>query len=312
MGALVMRQCFALAACIGLGALSPPVQADDTKAPVRRANPLPDFGPDEVVLETGGTVRGTIITLEPGQRVVLEVFGEKAPRTILWEHIHGVEPGKFAGRDESAEQKAALDDAAGALQDATEASDERPLPRGVVRLHIETEDPNVAVFELKEGADLEDALEDEEAEHRREVCRMPCDALIDGRDGRVFWFDGEGVETSDEFTLRDRQGTITANVAVGRQQSKSGGKALTVTGLSLAGGSVPFIALGIIQTGQMDDLGEGDSMLGFGVALASVGVLLTAIGVPFWASHDTEFELQETSTDSPPRPLAGNPFSFAW
>jgi len=217
-------------------------------------------------------VRGTIISLEPGHQVVIEVFGEDAHRTIVWSDVFRVEPRKFAS-DESARLPSEVDEA---LREAIEVSEEEPLPKGVIRLHIETDDP-----------------------------------VIDARGGRTFRFGGRGVTSSDEFTLGNRRGRLTAKVSAGRSGLKTLGKALAWVGVGTAGLGAAFVTDGVISKDNMGQTDETTARaFSVGGVMTGAGVILTAIGFPLAAQNYTEFELHEASTDSP-RMVAGNPLSWA-
>src|SRR5689334_7458739 len=54
-------------------------------------------GNDEVTLKNGGSLRGTLISSEPGLSVKLLELGGKEPRVIPWADVDHVERGRFAG-----------------------------------------------------------------------------------------------------------------------------------------------------------------------------------------------------------------------
>src|SRR3954466_16159492 len=55
-----------------------------------------DLGNDEVTLKNGGSVRGTVVSSEPGTSVKIIEMGEKTVRVIPWAQVSDVERGKYA------------------------------------------------------------------------------------------------------------------------------------------------------------------------------------------------------------------------
>lgn len=55
-----------------------------------------DVGQDEVTLNNGGSIRGTLISSEPGTSVKILEAGQKEPRVIPWSQVSDVERGKYA------------------------------------------------------------------------------------------------------------------------------------------------------------------------------------------------------------------------
>ena len=55
-------------------------------------------GPDEVTLKNGGTIRGTIVSSEPGTSVKIIEMGQTQTRILPWSQVSDVEKGKYAPR----------------------------------------------------------------------------------------------------------------------------------------------------------------------------------------------------------------------
>jgi hypothetical protein len=56
------------------------------------------LGRDEVVLKNGGTIRGTVVSIEPGSKVVIVEVGSKDPRTPRWAEVADVQKNRYAER----------------------------------------------------------------------------------------------------------------------------------------------------------------------------------------------------------------------
>ncbi|NUO54559.1 MAG: hypothetical protein HOV80_37430 [Polyangiaceae bacterium] len=92
-------------------------------------------GNDEVLLKSGGSLRGTVVAVEPGTQVVFLVSGEKNPRTLPWAEVADVEKGKYGGGDEDEPKEKRRKEA----EEEEETDDEPARGAGKVRLHIETD-----------------------------------------------------------------------------------------------------------------------------------------------------------------------------
>ncbi len=139
------------------------------------------------------------------------------PSAVLLALLLAVAPHARAAEGDD-EPKPATDPAPS--PDAEEAAETRPAapaPRrdhaaGAVRVHIETKHPGVELREEQPGA-----------ESFVVVCRQPCDRVVDGRDGRSFFFAGEGITPSPTFALDRRRGDVTAAVKPGSAGLRTGG-----------------------------------------------------------------------------------------
>ena len=81
---------------------------------------------------------------------------------------------------------------------------------GAPRVHVVTTDRQVILFREPSPAERE-TLGPAYRPLGVPVCRAPCDRVIDGRAGQVFWF-GRGARPSSGFLLRDRAGDLTLEV----------------------------------------------------------------------------------------------------
>ena len=72
----------------------------------------------------------------------------------------------------------------------------------------------------------------------RPVCIPPCDQVVDGSQGNSFFFNGDGVVKSRDFSLSDYGGDVVARVKPGRSGLRVGGiVVMSLGGVGLAGGA---------------------------------------------------------------------------
>ncbi len=250
-----------------------------------------DPGADEVSLKNGGTIRGTVVSSEPGTSVKILEMGAKEPRTIPWSQVSDVERGKYAPRTEP------QPGAAGPGYIAPAAPQAIPMPEpalgemGVVRLHIESSEP-VQVFEHAAPQVAGVGGYTVVIDNSRLVCASPCDRVIDGRLGQRFSARGDfpGVKS---FTLSGFKDDLALDVKPGSNGMRSGGiVATTLGGIGLVTGVTTFL-LGTVFSST--DTGGGSSgngaktagvgiMVGSGVALVG-GIVLLATSGTSWKLH---------------------------
>jgi hypothetical protein len=234
-----------------------------------------DLGPDEVTLKNGGMLRGDVISVEPGTKVVLMEAGASAPRTIPWAEVADVERGKFA------------DDGGEDAPDKGEASDKEAAPSsgkaGVSRVHILSEEK----VQLHEELDTQYAQAGAYAvalTRGRVACTSPCDQTIDGSRGQKFVVAGDGVPASKPFYLNESSGETTVKVEPGSTGRATGGGVLVTVGTLGA-----LTAATLLIVGGVSDSGSNLSTIG-GVTLGASATALVG-GIVLIATSGTDVEI---------------------
>jgi hypothetical protein len=248
-------------------------------------------GEDEVTLKNGGTIRGTVVSSEPGASVKIIELGAKEVRVIPWAEVSDVERGKFAPK--SAPQPGPAGPGYGAAPPPTPIPAPEPTlgAPGVVRLHVESPTP---VRVVAEGATTYGAVRGYgfAIQEIRHVCASPCDKVIDGSDGRRFSLSPEDMPPPDPFTFTQMTGDVTLRVEPGSYGRRTGGSWLTVLGGTavLLGGSFLLVDAVVSSStdslsGEAQDEGGGGfttvgvaSLIGGGAALVGGIVLLATSG----------------------------------
>ncbi len=82
---------------------------------------------------------------------------------------------------------------------------------GVVQLNIKSPNPKLVVYE-KVDAQAESG---DDIFANRLFCQTPCSRLVDGRDGRSFYFGGPGISPSESFRIDNTNGELHFNVSPG-------------------------------------------------------------------------------------------------
>jgi hypothetical protein len=235
-----------------------------------------DLGPDEVTLKNGGMLRGDVISVEPGTKVVLMEAGSKAPRSIPWAEVADVERGKY------------IDDGNAEATDKGEASDKEAAPpsgkAGVSRVHIQSDEK----VQLHEELDSEYAQVGAYAvavTRGRVACTSPCDQTIDGSRGQKFVVAGDGVPASKPFYLNESSGETTVRVDPGSTGRAAGGGVLVTVGTLGAITAATLLIVGAVSDSASSNL----TTIG-GVTLGASATALVG-GIVLIATSGTDVEI---------------------
>ena len=233
-------------------------------------------GPDEVTLKNGGTVRGTVVSSEPGVSVKIIEMGGKETRVIPWGEVSDVERGKYLPKAQA--QPGPAGPGYGGAPPPQPQPVAPPAPQmgspGVVRLHIESPE-TVRLFEHAPLTYAQVGAYGVVIDQRRQICVSPCDEVIDGRRGQIFSAAGD-FPGSKSFTLAERQGDVELTVDPG----SSGLRTLGVVTVALGGaailGGILVAVLGSISVPETvcDESGCHDKPEDKSVSPAAIGLLV--------------------------------------
>ncbi len=147
--------------------------------------------------------------------------------------------------------------------------------RGVSRIHIETSEPDVTLRATSDGM-------------LTDICRAPCDTIVDGRGGREFFFDGPGVTPSNRFSLAQETGDVAIKVHAGNGRLASAGGTMLVTGLLL----VVVVAPPLMFAADAAADGNHVPGLAYLATLTGLGVASTVVGGILMNAHRTTYQFQ--------------------
>ncbi len=269
-----------------------------------------DAGNDEVALKNGGSIRGTVVSSEPGVSVKVIELGQKETRTIPWEQVAGVQRDKFAPK--TITEPANADPPYGgygltpspmpipvyrvpAPPTPVPVPESVPVPPlgspGVVRLHIDSP-VFVQVRSRTYGIQLG-------ASPLVPVCASPCDKIIDGSRGDLFEASGE-FSGASHFGLSNMRGDVELTV---RPESKGlalGGSLMDVFGtlgiLAGTGVAIGGAASGSSPTYDANGNKNGttaSSLIPIGIGTALGGVAMLAGGIIMGVYSSTTFDLHQ-------------------
>jgi hypothetical protein len=255
-----------------------------------------EAGHDQVTLKNGGSIRGTIVSSEPGVAVKIIEMGQKEPRSIPWAQVSDVERDKYPSQTETVQPASAGPGyAAGSPAEPVAAPEPEMGSPGVVRLHVDSPEPvNVASRRTAQGSVNGYGFV---VEQLTPVCVSPCDRVIDGSHGQEFVASGD-FPGYKRFTLNGMKGDV--DLAV--QPGNKGLRALGLTGdilgglgvltggiLALTGGLTSSDGLGGASSGMSGLTRTGLIMLGSSAVVLTGGIIATvASGTKFQLSNKEE------------------------
>ncbi|UQA59204.1 hypothetical protein [Polyangium aurulentum] len=221
------------------------------------------YGPDEVLLENGGMLRGTVVAMEPGRAVTLFVMLTGEQRVLPWAEVARVDRGKHpapaaqtpADRTEEADRKA---------RDAELAHTRGE--RGVVRVHIDSDNPGVQLYRLNTsptpGVPMNTTSSLLPLPASELLCLAPCDKVVDGRLGQQFFFAGKDMPASSTFQVFSRAGALAARVEPGSDGRVIAGLLLDVTGACTLTLGIGITILGFVDADRQKRNPDGTPMIG--------------------------------------------------
>ncbi len=249
-------------------------------------------GGDQVDLKNGGMLRGTIVSLEPGKEVVILVQGTGEQRGIPWGEVAGTRRGSEGPPGPPPLPPPPPGPGLILGSEVTGPSD------GAPRVHIQTEWPGLGLHEVVTSIAVVGYGGAAYGQISRPVCMAPCDRVIDGRAGQLFFFAGEGATPSSRFHLAGRGPEVAVEVQPGSLGKRFGGWLMTGFGAAAVVTSVTLFILGSSSTSL-----EGDTfvsktnsgmMIGGGVLLGA-GAGLLAGGIVLLVQSGTRYHFLQPS-----------------
>ncbi|XXT18198.1 hypothetical protein WME94_49005 [Sorangium sp. So ce429] len=229
-----------------------------------------DSGEDELILKTGETVRGTLVVVEPNRRVIILEGGSDTPMKVLWYKVQSIERGKYPRQvaDPPLEPEESPRDAAPCSRPPA-----APSGTGIVRVHIETENPDVqlhrwlraSVPRTKDTVVLMNGHEF--------ICKAPCDKLVNASMGQEYFFSGPGITDSSRFRMIQRRGDVTIEVRPGSSALYDSVRPLRYAGAAMLTVGIPY--------GYSVAVSDDTPGWGHALAISWVASGLALVGVSF-------------------------------
>lgn len=211
---------------------------------VTRSAAAQELGEDEVALKNGGSIRGTVVSVTPGEAVKVIEAGSTESTTYPWSEVKKVAKGKFAHHTEDAHPTS-------------------PAPK-MVQVHIESSEPAELRHEIATSVGVVNGYAYGSVVSES-ACVSPCDQEVPAG---PYFIDGDYPRTST-FQLSGDSATIVVKPgSVGRLVA--GGVLLGVGLLGGAAVGIPVMAVGAT--------GAGGVIVGVGSAMLITGIVLVATG----------------------------------
>lgn len=147
---------------------------------------------------------------------------------------------------------------------------------GLVRLHIQTDQPGVVLAGAKS-------------------CVSPCDREIDARAHARFFFRGPNMPDSERFEMSNLAGPVTARVRPGHSWLTPLGFAVLGLGLYGIASAIESVVVGAVLSNVPQTRNDADSWYISGGISLGAGVALIGLGTWFAKRGQTTFELIPSS-----------------
>lgn len=272
----MMRDSFVQAAlvfAISLGVL--PTNAQEQ--PAQPAQPV--IGDAEIQLKNGSSIHGTVVSVEPGQRVVVIIAG--AQSEIPWNDV-----AQIVGSQKATNAAPPSPPAAPA---ATTTPPATPVPeRNPPIVHIESNWPDVELHRVDGGIGFGAQSANDTQTNRmftRFICVAPCDKEVDGRDGNRFFMTAPGMFPTNEFRLHKYDGPVTARVKGVSFLRVTGGIIAATMGGTLALAGATLVGFSFIPESKPSSTSapppdrDETQMRAIGLIVGSVGIIALTSGV---------------------------------
>jgi hypothetical protein len=259
-----------------------------------------DTGQDQVTLKNGGSIRGTVVSSEPGVSVKIIEMGQKEARTIPWAQVSDVERDKFASKPATVQPGGA---GPGYGQPAEHVSAPEPElgQPGVVRLHVDSPEPvQVQSRRIEQGVVNGYGFV---LQQLTPVCVSPCDKVIDGSRGQEFVASGD-FPGAKAFTVNGMKGNVDLAVQPGNKGMRALGLTMDILGgLGLITGGSVALAGGLTSSAGLDGTSSGMSgttrtgliLLGTSAAVLIGGIIVTVQS----GSHFQLTNKEQTASNKP-------------
>jgi hypothetical protein len=165
---------------------------------------------------------------------------------------------------------------------------------GVVRIHVESPDPDVELQGV--GAQRLDQVAGGYVGQGPStlLCRGACDTLIDARLGQPLKIAGPNMPDSAPFQVYDKEGDVTARVKPGSSSALTWSAITGTVGVLgvLTGGSLLLTGT-ILRSAASDDssIDRGKDLQLVGGLTLGGGVVFTTTGIILWNAGSTDVEL---------------------
>lgn len=237
-------------------------------------------GHDEVTLKNGGTIRGTVVSSEPGTSVKIIEMGQREVRVIPWAQVGDVERGKYAPKA----QPGPTGPGYGYGTPAPPPEPKLGTP-GVVRLHLVSPEPAQVIEHVGTSVGGMGGYT-VVIEQLRPVCTAPCGQIVDGTKGQAFAVTGR-FPMPRPFNLNGYTGDVTLHLKPGSSGLRIGGVMAIIFG-----GSALIPGVTMLAIGSSSEIGTS-TMKSAGIGLTVGGALVLTGGIVMAALSGSKLQIEE-------------------
>jgi len=244
----------------------------------------------EVQLKNGELKRGTIVSVEPGQRVIIIIAGEQS--VIPWDEVARIVGGPKDPQTASSAQPAVI---VPPPASSTLPAGAKGVP--IVRIESDWADAELSRIDGDIGAGVYNDHHMSQATVSKYICRAPCDKAVDGREGHRFFITAPGMYPSPRFRLDEHEGNITARVHGTSYGRFIGGVVAIGTGSVFTLGGGMFFGMSFLNASEKPSPENPNperaaaDVRNAGLIFGAIGVAGIVTGIALLSSGTTRVEI---------------------
>jgi hypothetical protein len=263
----------------------------------------------EIQLKNGELRRGTIVAVEPGQRVIIIVAGEKS--VIPWDEVARIVGGpKEPPPTTQPINPVVVTPAANALPAGAKG-----VP--IVHVDIDWQDAELSRVDGEIGMGVRAAHNNySQGIVSKYLCQAPCDKAIDGREGHRFFVTAPGMFPSPHFRLDNYEGHVTARIHGTSYGRFIGGVVAIGTGSVFTLGGAMFFGMSFLNANERPSAENPNperaaaDVRNAGLVFGAIGITGVIAGIALLSGGTTRVEIIKGSRDQSALVLDGGVLRF--
>lgn len=250
----------------------------------------------EVQLKNGEFKRGTIVSVEPGQRVIIIIAGEQS--IIPWDEI-----AKIVGNPKETPTSPSVQGSSTApsMAATTLPAGARGVP--IVTVESDWENAELSRIDGEIGPGVYTNNQMSQAVVSKYICRAPCNKAIDGREGHRFFITAPGMFPSPHFRLEGYDGNITARIHGTSYGRFIGGVVAIGAGSVFTLGGGMFFGMSFLNASEKPSPENPNperaaaDVRNAGLIFGAIGIAGIVTGIALLSSGTTRVELIKSSPE---------------
>lgn len=263
----------------------------------------------EVQLKNGESKRGTIVSVEPGQRVIIIIAGEQS--VIPWDEVAKIVGGP---KEVPTSPNTQVSTITPPIAATTLPAGTKGVP--IVRIESNWEGAELSRVDGDIGPGVYTNNHMSQSVVSKYICRAPCDKAVDGREGHRFFVVAPGMYPSPHFRLDEHEGSVTARVHGTSYGRFIGGVLAVGTGSVFTLGGGMFFGMSFLNANEKPSAENPNparaaaDVRNVGLAFGAIGLAGVITGIVLLSSGTTRVEIIKSTPQQTGLILDGSVLRF--